>query len=419
MKVFQTLEPARSRSLLILFVSALAFWSGLTALLPTLPLYIQSIGGTQQQIGFVMGAFALGLLPSRLWLGPIADTKGRKIVVLIGAMVATIAPLGYLLFPHIPLLMGVRAFHGISVAAFTIGYSALVADIAPPDKRGEVIGYMSLSAPVGMAIGPTLGGFLQTAADYIPLFMMSASLGFLAWLGSNFVWEPPIPKVVLDHQAKQQVDQQKLGFWQLLKSRPVAVPSFVMFMLGLIFGSFIIFLPLFIKNIDAEFNPGLFYSVAAIASFAVRLCSGKASDQYGRGIFITIGLLCYVVCMTLLSQADHVYFVILAALIEGSGAGLVMPMVITMMTDRFQADQRGRIFSISVGGFDFGMAIAGPTCGSVAEYFGYRNMFALNAGFAAIAVIVFLTLSSKSIAHSWRFGWGKEADIYAIKNDVN
>lgn len=414
MKVFQTLEPARARSLLILFISALAFWSGLTALLPTLPLYIQSIGGTQQQIGFVMGAFALGLLPSRLWLGPIADTKGRKIVVLIGAMVATIAPLGYLLFPQIGLLMGVRAFHGISVAAFTIGYSALVADIAPPDKRGEVIGYMSLSAPVGMALGPALGGFLQSAVGYIPLFMMSAGLGFLAWFGSNFVWEPPMQKAVND-LATEQANQQKFGFWQLLKSRPVAVPSFVMFMLGLIFGSFIIFLPLFIKSIDAQFNPGLFYSVAAISSFAVRLCSGKASDKYGRGIFITIGLLCYVVCMTLLAQTHHVYFVVLAALIEGSGAGLVMPMVITMMTDRFQADQRGRIFSISVGGFDFGMAIAGPTCGSVAEYFGYPNMFALNAGFATIAVIVFLTLSSKSIAHSWRFGWGKEADIYAIR----
>ena len=418
MKVFQSLEPARARSLLILFVSALAFWSGLTALLPTLPLYIQSIGGTQQQIGFVMGAFALGLLPSRLWLGPIADTKGRKIVVLIGAMVATIAPLGYLLFPHIPLLMGVRAFHGISVAAFTIGYSALVADIAPPDKRGEVIGYMSLSAPVGMAVGPALGGFLQTATSYVLLFMTSSSLGFLAWFGSNFVWEPPMHRVV--HEvATEQADRQKFGFWQLLKSRPVAVPSFVMFMLGLIFGSFIIFLPLFIKSINAEFNPGLFYSVAAIASFGVRLCSGKASEQYGRGIFITIGLLCYVVCMSLLSHTDQVYLVVIAALIEGSGAGLVMPMVITMMTDRFQADQRGRIFSISVGGFDFGMAIAGPACGSVAEYFGYRNMFALNAGFAAIAVIVFLTLSSKSIGHSWRFGWGKEADLYAIKNDSN
>lgn len=418
MKVFQTLEPARSRSLLILFVSALAFWSGLTALLPTLPLYIQSIGGTQQQIGFVMGAFALGLLPSRLWLGPIADTKGRKIVVLIGAMVATIAPLGYLLFPQIPLLMGVRAFHGISVAAFTIGYSALVADIAPPEKRGELIGYMSLSAPVGMAVGPALGGFLQTGNNYIPLFMISSSLGFLAWLGSNFVWEPPIKRLVNDITT-EKVNQLKLGFWQLLKSRPVAVPSFVMFMLGLIFGSFIIFLPLFIKNIDAEFNPGLFYSVAAIASFAVRLSSGKASDQYGRGIFVTIGLLCYVVCMILLSQTHHVYLVVIAALIEGSGAGLVMPMVITMMTDRFPPDQRGQIFSISVGGFDFGMAIAGPTCGSVAEYFGYRNMFVLNAGLAAIAVVVFLTLSSKSIGHSWRFGWGKEADIYAIKNEVN
>ncbi|NJQ96982.1 MAG: MFS transporter, partial [Hydrococcus sp. CSU_1_8] len=78
-------------------------------------------------------------------------------------------------------LMAIRAFHGISIAAFTTGYSALVVDISPLKQRGELIGYMSLAVPIGMAIGPALGGYLQDSIGYTPLFLVSAGLGLLGF----------------------------------------------------------------------------------------------------------------------------------------------------------------------------------------------------------------------------------------------
>ncbi|WP_354000906.1 hypothetical protein [Gloeocapsopsis sp. IPPAS B-1203] len=62
MNVFQTLDPQPRRNLQILFIAGLLFWSSLASLLPTLPLYINDLGGTPQQIGVVMGSFAIGLL---------------------------------------------------------------------------------------------------------------------------------------------------------------------------------------------------------------------------------------------------------------------------------------------------------------------------------------------------------------------
>ena len=162
LKVFSQLEPHLRRSLLTLFAAGLLFWSSIAALLPTLPLYIQFVGGNSQQIGIVMGSFAIGLLLFRPMLGRMADDRSRKLVLLIGVAVVAIAPLGYLFITSIPLLMVLRAFHGISVAAFTTGFSALVADLSPPNQRGELIGYMSLVNPIGVAIGPALGGFIQT-----------------------------------------------------------------------------------------------------------------------------------------------------------------------------------------------------------------------------------------------------------------
>ncbi|NEQ08813.1 MAG: MFS transporter, partial [Moorea sp. SIO4E2] len=84
MKVFQTLEGQQRQNLLILFTVGLLFWSSLTSLLPTLPQYIEDLGGTKQQVGLVMGCFAIGLLLFRNPLGRMADLRSRKLVVIIG-----------------------------------------------------------------------------------------------------------------------------------------------------------------------------------------------------------------------------------------------------------------------------------------------------------------------------------------------
>ena len=98
------LQPNQRKNLLVLFAAGLLFWISMASLLPTLPLYIEHIGASKQEIGIVMGAFAIGLLPSRAWLGPMADRRGRKIVLIIGPIVGTIAALGYLLLKTVPAL---------------------------------------------------------------------------------------------------------------------------------------------------------------------------------------------------------------------------------------------------------------------------------------------------------------------------
>ncbi|MFM5887947.1 MAG: MFS transporter, partial [Dolichospermum sp.] len=118
MKAFDTFDPALRKNLLMLFAAGLFFWSGLSSLLPTLPLYIEHIGANKQEIGIVMGSFAIGVLLIRPLVGYLADHQGRKIVLLIGMFVVAIAPLGYLVVKSIIPLMFIRAFHGISIAAF-------------------------------------------------------------------------------------------------------------------------------------------------------------------------------------------------------------------------------------------------------------------------------------------------------------
>ena len=412
MKVFLTFDAKLRRNLVILFAAGLLFWSSLTTLLPTLPLYVEYVGGTKQQIGLVMGCFAIGLLLFRPWLGQLADRRSRKLVLLIGLGATAAAPLGYMVGKSIPLLILLRAFHGISIAAFTTGYSALVADIAPPKQRGEVIGYMSLVTAIGMAIGPALGGFLQASAGYNALFLLSSGLGVLGILFTTQIVNPSVSTTQLKTSGDNPTDNR---FWRLLISPRLRIPAIVLLLIGLAFGTLSTFVPLFIKSVGVDLNPGLFYTATAISSFSVRLIGGRASDRYGRGLLITISLIFYTLSMLFLWIATSANIFLLAGILEGMGAGILLPTIAAMLVDRAMPQERGRIFGVCMVGFDVGIAIAGPFLGLVAEQVGYRNMFGFAAGLTCLALFIFLTASSKDLPHSVRFALGKGQDLYAIK----
>ncbi len=407
MKALETIDAELRKNLLMLFAAGLFFWSGLASLLPTLPLYIEHIGASKQEIGIVMGSFAIGMLLFRPVLGTLADIRGRKIVLLIGMSAGAIAPLGYLFIKTILPLMVIRAFHGISIAAFATAYITLVSDLAPEHRRGEIVGYMSLVSPLGVGIGPAIGGFVQVTIGYTPLFLLSAALCSLGLLCIIPIVNPPV--------IKKPNNSKNDNFLQILISPRVRIPAIVLLLSGLTLGSLHTFISLFIKSTGVDLNAGLFFTAAAVSSFSCRLFTGKASDQYGRGLFVTISLIAYTLSIICVWQANNSFMFLLGALMEGAASGTLIPMISVLMTDRALPHERGRIFGVSLMGFDIGLAVAGPIFGTFAQTLGYRSMFGLTTGLTAIATIIFLTQSSRNIPESLRFAFGRGKDIYAVK----
>jgi MFS family permease len=417
---FKSLESNKRTNLLILFCSALFFWISITILFPTLPTYIEDLGGNRQQIGLVMGSFAIGLLSSRTWLGHLTDHKSRKLVVLIGTVVTAIAPLGYLIIKTVTPLMLVRAFHGISIAAFTTAYSALVTDLSPVKQRGELIGYMSLAVPIGMTIGPAIGGFLEAGDGYQTLFMISGTSGLFSLILATQIQESQNFARLLQQPISDNHPQR--NFWQILASPAFLVPSLIFFLIGSLFGSLVTFLPLFMREFKLYthwpvvgtfiFNAGFFYMAASIASFIVRVFIGSYSDRYGRGLFISLSLICYGLSMMVLAMAQNSNSFLLAAILEGTGAGILIPMVLALISDRSHDLERGRVFAICTGGFDVGVALAGPFLGIFS--WEYPVIFALSASFAFLALWIFFGYSNQGFSNSFWFALGQNKDHYSL-----
>ncbi|ESA36040.1 hypothetical protein N836_08650 [Leptolyngbya sp. Heron Island J] len=412
-----------------MFVAGLCFWAGLAGLLPVLPLYIEQFGATGQQIGFVMASFAVGLLTMRPVMARITDERGRKPVLVIGLVAIAVAPLLYWSVPFLPaaiwqvsfgsyvgridsaivFLMVSRAFHGLSIAAFVTAYSALVADFAPPGQRGELIGYMSLVNPIGMAIGPALGGYLQAGSGFSQVFIVMTILGVVG-LGCAITIAEPQREVI--------PCRRRTSFWASLWMPAVRVPAMILLLVGLAFGALATFVPLYARESNLSLNIGLIYTASAFSSFGIRLLAGKASDRYGRGPFITLGLLFYSISMVALWLAQSEVAVLLAAALQGMGGGMLIPMIAALMADRSTPAERGVMFGLCLTGFDVGIALAGPVMGQIADLTSYRDIFGISSLMTILGIAIFITTSSKDLNHSVRFALRGGKDLYAVPHST-
>jgi MFS family permease len=414
MSAIASLPKSIQRDLASLFASGLLFWACMASMLPVLPLYIKDGGVSDHEVGIVMGAFAIGLLLFRPQMGKLADARGRKLVLLIGVLVAAIAPAAYVLTQDKLWLIGIRIFHGLSIAAYTTAYSALIADMAPPENRGEVIGTMTLVNPIGMALGPLLGAWTLRHYDYATCYWVCSLLAAFSFVIASRIQPQSVPKS--GNQAIDRADLQTppLNSWQLIRSDRLRVPTFTLLMVGLAFGILSTFVPLYLRASGLPIDAGSFYSAAALTSFLMRFVLGKASDRFGRGRFITFGLICYMLSMLLLWLTQDVHFFILSGLLEGIGGGTVLPIMVALVADRSHAEERGRIFSLCISGFDLGIFLAGPMLGGIADRIGYQGLFGVATATVALSLIVFLTQSSKDLAHSLRFSLRQGRDLYAL-----
>jgi MFS family permease len=427
-RIFRSFSPELRWNLAVLFAAGLCFWAGLAGLLPTLPLFIETLGAKGSQIGIVMASFAMGLLVTRPWLARLADERGRRLVLLIGIVAIAIAPFLYLLVIALPVvvtrlvgdaytlpptfLLGLmilfRALHGVSIAAFVVAYSALVMDISPPNNRGELIGYMSLVNPIGMALGPALGGFLLEGQNFAIAFVAMGILGTFGVVLVSQVKETYRPSVTVPDPS-----QPRPLFWRLLLTPRIKTPAIILLLVGLAFGTLSTFVPLFVRETGVSLNVGLIYTASAISSFASRLLVGRASDHHGRGRFITISLLLYTLAMLGFWQANTATAFLLAGALQGGAAGTLIPMIAALMGDRAAPDERGKIFGLVMVGFDVGIALAGPVFGTFADWVSYRASFGLAALITFISLIIFITTSSKDLTHSLRFSLSHGRDVYA------
>ncbi|MGO4255526.1 MFS transporter [Marmoricola sp. RAF53] len=178
-------EPHADRLLTPAFVGLaaadLAYFTAVGVAIYTLPLFVTGpVSGDEGDAGLAYGSFAVSALILRPFAGRLADTGGRRPLLVGGALLAAagLAATGYVdgLVP----LIGLRLLLGVAEAAFFVASFAALADLAPPSRMGEAVSYNSLGLYLGLALGPPLGETVLERSGYTATWWAAAGLAVLA-----------------------------------------------------------------------------------------------------------------------------------------------------------------------------------------------------------------------------------------------
>ncbi len=373
---------------LLICLASFAFFSSMQLLLPTLPLYILAIGGKESDIGIVAGAFTVTALSARPLIGWAVDTGGKKVFMLVGAVIFALASLLYIPINSIPWLLGLRLFHGIGIAAFTTGVIALVADISPIMRRGEAMGYFGLSSNLSMALAPALGIIIMERFGFTPMFLVAAGCAAVALL---------LSLVVTDHRNTAPHPAAKMS-WGSFFSRAALFPSALVLCLTATYGMVVTFLPLYVIR-NGMGNPGLFFTIFAAVLVVTRPTAGRLSDILGRKTIILPGMLLVALAMALFAAFPSAVMLAVAGVAYGAGFGAVHPTLLAWVIDRVPPDKRGAATATFTSAFDLGIGTSSVILGFVLEAAGFATMWALAGGVALIGCALALTIKQpKAVA---------------------
>jgi len=124
-------EPLFTSSFALVTAASLAYFISLGTLLPIIPRFIEGpLHGNSASVGFGVGSFGLFAFLIRPMAGRLADTRGRKLMMVGGSAMVAVASLGYLAVGHLVALIPLRLLAGTGEAMFFTGAASAVNDLA-------------------------------------------------------------------------------------------------------------------------------------------------------------------------------------------------------------------------------------------------------------------------------------------------
>jgi MFS family permease len=381
------------RSFWLVIAANLFFFAGFQWTFATLPSYVQEIGGGAAAIGLTFGLFSVSAVVARPLVGWLVDNWGRKPVLLVGAAIFCLSPALYILAGSLGPFLVVRVFHGAGIAAFTTAYTTIVADLAPPERRGEAIGLSGVTNNLGMLVAPALGAYAVSQWGYDVHLAISAGITAVS-----------IPLLLPVTEPERTLSTETSGpkLRAVARIRPVWVAAFGITGLAVAYGAVLSFLPPFASEWGLTAS-GTYFSAFAVAMMLAQASAGWLSDRVGRRVVAVPGLILAVLAMVLLATARTNVALMAAGAVFGLGWGLARAGIDTSVVDAVSAEARGTAVGFLYTVFDIGVGVGSFGLGIVAQAQGYAAAFYAAAAWAAVAMAGYV-------------GWGRKTDPPGVEH---
>lgn len=354
--------------LFVLMATAFMDMVGLLMIIPLLPFYVKSLGGSGTDVlgihlgigtivGIIVAAFTVAQLLSAPMWGRFSDRVGRRPTLLIALGAAGIAYLIFGFADSLLLLFLSRIVQG--AGGGTVGViQAYVADSTSPKDRARALGWLSATTNLGVALGPVLGSFAIALGkrDLLPgpstLQLGHAAPGILAAMlcliniifAARYLTES---RDATDHEPTGEPPRtSRQAVWRVIShssepsSRLIWIYAIA---IGAFQGSFSV-LALFLnaRFQVTELTIGYFFMyVGAISVFARVLLLGRMVDWLGEAKLSRLGLVLLASGVLGMPLARNLPMLAIAVALIPLGTAFTFPCVTSLLSRVIRPKERG------------------------------------------------------------------------------
>ncbi len=385
----------------IFWVTSMVEGLGVSQIFAFVPLYLREMGVTEpDRLRFVgiFGSliFLVGAPLVPLW-GVWADKYSRKAVIVRSALVEAVVFAGVALSRE-PWQLALSML----LVGFQLGNTgvmlAAIRDVSPLVRLGTIIAIFGSSGPIGMAIGPVIGGIildglhLPISAIFWFSALLSVGTAALVWFGSREVRPSVVPEgrvvtlafgairaVLADRAVRRIFAIFGVAFLASQMSRP--------------------FIPILVEQVNGDVGLAsaiaLVVGTAALVGALISPLGGWIGDRVGFRPVLVAALLGGSVAAFLMPIVGSVGALALVAVAVAAFSAAISAMVFGLLALEVPAERRSATLNLVYLPL-YVAGIVGPTLGAIVVQAGLWAPFWLGAAVYLLGAIVLASRRSLS-----------------------
>ncbi|MEV0234047.1 MFS transporter [Nonomuraea sp. NPDC050786] len=366
-------QPLISRPMVVLGMTSLASMTSFYLLVPIVPLYAASGGSGDMGAGLSTGVTMLATVLMELVMPRLLAWCGYRAGMALGVLLLGVPSALLVLSPALPMVLATSLARGAGLAIVVVVGPAMVAELAPPQRRGEALGMYGVAVGIPAILGLPIGLWLVPLIGHGPVFLAGTGLALLALIG--IPWLP----------AGAAPLEQHGGVLHALRRAGLARLVVVFAAITLAAGVLMTFLPLAVPAGSSGTAAAALLAHSCAMPLA-RWAAGRYGDRHGQSVLLVPAVIAAAVGMAGIVCLDNPYAVIAGAALFGAGFGAAQNVTLVLMLARSPSSAFGQVSALWNLAYDGGMGIGAVGFGLVAGPAGYP------AGFASIVAVLALAL---------------------------
>jgi len=306
---------------------------------------------------------------SGLLLGRLADSIGRKTVIMAGLAIYTLACIAFAFGDTFLFYLGLLGVSGLAIGLFKTGALALIGDISPDNQQhtrlmNRVEGFFGLGAIVGPLLVTLL---ISYDLDWTQLYLLAGLICGLLLALAAMVQYP-------DYEPAVQGDGQSADLWQSLKlvrdpyalGFSVAIACYVAVEVAVF-----VWLPTLLQSYQGEYQflalhaITIFFVLRTLGRFLAEWILSKLEWSLVLALFSTAILFCYVASM--LGGVDLAVWLMP---LSGLFMSMMYPTINSKGISCFPRAQHGAVAGLLLAFTALAAAVGPLLMGIVGDFFG-------------------------------------------------